>query len=180
LNAVNDSLLRLCAKPSQENLEKFAAAGFDIDARTCSAWVYNFEQIFDYNAATGRWENVTGPEGSCGALTVSFFETDTGARPFWRYKTKKTITNKSTTLGIDCSKEVDEAEHTYDWTTSNLADSKLEGGPKSRIRGQRPSKNQIRHVSFPICLPAAHAPSRQIWYAVFSVRLAQWRSLDTC
>ena len=114
------ALISYCSNPSEEALRKLITTQHERDGRSCNVWVYNFEQSFNYNIANGRWENVTGPLGVCGVVSINYFEKDESAKLFWRYKTKKTVTNKGakSDLGLECGSTFDETEYTFDWKSS--------------------------------------------------------------
>ena len=118
------SFIEYCEKPTEESFLNIVKAGHEKDSRTCSASSNTYKQSFRFvTEATGGsvWVTQSTPEGPCGIVQLSRFESETtkiGSSNFsnWKYIARKAITNPSAEFfpGAKCS-GLDEAPYTYDW-----------------------------------------------------------------
>ena len=87
----------------------------------CSLSTNHNEAIFSRGTSNNVWSHVTEPEGLCGEVAVSSFETSADAYHFWTFKTRNVVTIKNKTIGqtVDCSK-FDENEYLYVWRNASI------------------------------------------------------------
>lgn len=111
------SLLSACRDRTESSYLAFIRHTHDISTRTCRVWTSNFTQRFRRVGGAGPWVVVDSPTGACGTVNVSRFENEAiSGGLFWRYFSKKVVTNKSGELmpGFACS-ALDENEYLFDW-----------------------------------------------------------------
>lgn len=110
-------LLSACRDRTESSYLAFIRHTHEISTRTCRVWTSNFTQRFRRVGRAGPWVVVDSPTGACGTVNVSRFENDAASGGiFWRYFSKKVVTNKSGDLmpGFSCS-ALDESEYLFDW-----------------------------------------------------------------
>ena len=123
--ALTQGVLTVCNTRSEEKYLDLVRLGQDRDRRTCKVSALSFTQTFrvapDSRAGTTVWLAQSKPDGPCGIVQLSRFESEQskiGTMNFtnWRYVARKAITNPTNELlpGASCS-GFDEAPYTYDW-----------------------------------------------------------------
>ncbi len=112
------ALVAACRDRTEARYLTFLRHSHDVSTRSCRVWTSNYSQRFrQVGTATGPWVVVDSPTGPCGSVNVSRFErADGNASMFWRYFSKKIVTNKAGEFfpGASCS-GLDEAEYLFDW-----------------------------------------------------------------
>jgi hypothetical protein len=123
-----------CRAPSEANFLNIAKIDFLRKTRTCVAASNEFKQTFKRVQMSNTWTSNEGPTGPCGVVNVSRFESEKGqasGATFFRYITRKIITEpKGRAFVLQCS-DLDEAEYTYDWRSKEhyLACESIEFSP---------------------------------------------------
>lgn len=113
-----------CDKPTEESFLAIVRLGQDKDRRTCSVSSNSFAQSFRLAPQSNSrpvWVAQGNPEGVCGTVQLSRFESEEiaiGSSKFlnWKYVARKAVTNPSGEIfpGTKCS-GLDETPYTYDW-----------------------------------------------------------------
>lgn len=107
-----------CKDRTEARYLAFLRHSHDVSTRSCRVWTSTYSQRFrQVGTSAGPWVVVDSPTGPCGLVNVSRFERAPGnASIFWRYFSKKVVTNKTGELfpGVSCS-GLDEAEYLFDW-----------------------------------------------------------------
>jgi len=121
-----DAGAKFCQNKSEKNFLDFAKINIDKDVSTCSISTHNFSQRFKHFPETGTWVVTQNrPESACGIVNVSRFQPEATTVPgsdykFWKYISKKVVTNKlGNTLLLKCS-DFDEGECEYDWRSREI------------------------------------------------------------
>jgi hypothetical protein len=125
LLAMTQGILGVCSSRSVEAYLDLVRFGQDRDRRTCKVGSLTFSQSFravpDSGANATVWLAQSKPDGPCGIVQLSRFESEQskiGTTNFtnWRFIARKAITNPSGELlpGAGCSR-FDERPYTYDW-----------------------------------------------------------------
>ena len=125
--ALAQAALGVCSSRSEEKYFDLIRLGQDRDRRTCKVSSHPFSQTFratsEGGSSTGVWVAQGKPEGPCGIVQLSRFESEQikiGSSLFtnWRFIARKAISNPSGKLflGGSCSR-LDEQPYTYDWRT---------------------------------------------------------------
>lgn len=111
----------LCVAPTEAKFVEYARLTHDKDTRTCSVSSNSFEQRFRRVETNGPWVVTDQPSGPCGIINVSRFEKEQGGITFWKYFSKKVITNPrgEALPGLACS-GLDEREYLYDWRSREI------------------------------------------------------------
>lgn len=115
------ALIHYCENPTESNAMAVARAGHDRELRTClvssNTWRQSF-RLVPNSPPPEAWVADSKPQGVCGAVELSRFEADKSrSRTFtwWKYVSRKAITNPTGELmGVKC-KDLDERSYTYDW-----------------------------------------------------------------
>jgi hypothetical protein len=112
------AMVAYCRAPSEANFLNIAKIGFLKKTRTCIAASNAFKQTFKRVQMSNTWTSNEGPTGPCGVVNVSRFEPEKGqasGATFFRYITRKIITEpKGQAFTLQCS-DLDQTEYTYDW-----------------------------------------------------------------
>lgn len=120
LTALMDAMRRYCKDPTEANYLSIVETGLDRDSRTCMISANPYKQRFKQVLGSNVWVVAQdGPEGSCGVVNVSRFESEKSLNlSFWKYYARKTVTNRSGEAfpGMSCT-DLDEGEYEYDWSS---------------------------------------------------------------
>jgi hypothetical protein len=112
---IMSAMVAYCRAPSEANFLNIAKIDFLKKTKTCFAYSNTFKQTFRRVEMSDNWTSNEGPMGPCGVVLVSRFEADSSNRPFYRYITRKIITEpKGQGLILQCA-DLDQTEYTYDW-----------------------------------------------------------------
>jgi hypothetical protein len=125
---ITKAFVAYCEKPTEENLVAIARVAHDRDRRTCSVSSHSYKQTFRLLSESGGrpvWVTQSSPEGPCGIVQLSRFESEEmtiGGRKYtnWKYIARKAVTNPTAELlpGARCS-GLDETPYTYDWRSKD-------------------------------------------------------------
>jgi hypothetical protein len=110
------AFVELCREQTEARYIDLVRGDHERKQRTCRVWTNTFTQRFT-RVMEGPWVVRDAPTGSCGVVNVSRFEMDADSGlKFWRYHSKKVVTNKAGELmpGFPCS-GLDEQEYLFDW-----------------------------------------------------------------
>jgi len=120
---VTKSMMEFCKSKTEESFLNFARMIHEIDTRTCQVSSNTYKQSFrfvqDHLSNAGAWVAQSAPEGPCGIVQLSRFESERfkdSKLVLWKYLARKAITNPQGSFfpGASC-KGLDESEYIYDW-----------------------------------------------------------------
>jgi hypothetical protein len=117
LDELMSATVAYCRAPTEANFLNIARIDFLKKTKTCIAASNAFKQTFRRVETSDNWTSNEGPTGPCGVVNVSRFEAERGSTnlTFYRYITRKIITEpKGQAFIMQCS-DLDQAEYTYDW-----------------------------------------------------------------
>ena len=82
---------------------------------TCKIWPNSWEETFKIisNAGNQYWVSNPEPAGSCGVMNVSTLKKD--GDYFWKYESRRVVTNKESTSSLLPCKKIDERSIVYSW-----------------------------------------------------------------
>ena len=119
------ALSEFCQARTEENYLKFVHLIYGKDTRTCrvssNPYKQKFKFVQNFNSGAGSWVTLGTPEGPCGIVQLSRFESERmkdSKFVSWKYIARKAITNPKgfTSPGMLC-KDLDESEYLYDWAS---------------------------------------------------------------
>jgi len=94
------AMSEFCRSRTEENYLKFVRLIHDEDTRTCRVSSNSYKQKFkfvqDFTSGSGSWVTQGTPEGPCGIVQLSRFESERMKDSkfiFWKYIARKAITN---------------------------------------------------------------------------------------
>lgn len=120
IEALND----FCRTKDEEGFLNVIRREHERDVRSCRVSSHGFKQTFSwvesFGSGKGAWVVVSQPQGPCGTVELSRFESDEGSTfKFWRYVARKAVTNpEGMILDQKCASALDQNEYVYDWKTS--------------------------------------------------------------